>query len=121
MSSTPLKRKSWLRTRTQIKPASLKRMDEAEAYQLLRECLVLAPGSRCVVCGVAEPSVLHHRRPMGNGGAYTNPDNVIPVDTFCHALVHSPFEREWAVASGFLVVEGCAEFESLGARAWRLR
>lgn len=119
--SGPLRRRTPLRAKKQINPVSRKRRSEKAEYEKLRAKLVLHPSAACRICA-RHPQDLHHRRQMGDGGAYTNPKNVMGLCRSCHEWIHEnsargavPHQRGW------LVMEGDDEYEALGERAWRNR
>lgn len=118
LKRTPFNRKVPLNSRRALRPKSKKRQSLATEYAKLRERLVEHPSARCAICG-GRPTDLHHRREMSMGGAYTNPANVVPLCRSDHDAVHA--DPAGSAAKGWLVTEGHPEFESLGARIWRIK
>lgn len=71
-----------------------------------------------LACGGAATE-LHHRRKRSSAGSLANPDNVLPS---CHdgnmaVEAHGVVAKE----AGVVVRPGHPEWDSLSARAWRLR
>lgn len=102
--------------RSAVRRVSAKREGDLVAYRALKDSLVWVPGAACVVCG-GVPTDLHHRREAGMGGAFPNPENVVPVDRSCHDLIHA--NQAWSRSEGLLVSEGDPGWNDLGERVWR--
>lgn len=119
-SVIPFRRKTPLTSnpRKPIKRTSDKRRAMRDDYAELRARLVEHPSARCSNCNL-RPHDLHHLREMSMGGAYTNPDNVVPLCRRCHEEVHA--DPVAAHANGLLVFEGDDRWEELGARIWRVK
>lgn len=113
---------------------SAKRMAENAEYDLLRRDLLkidepwvfvpCAAGELLRQQGVAgctgRATELHHKRKRSSGGAISNPANVVATCHTCnvYGIEDHPIE---AHAAGLVVREDDPEWESLGARAWRMR
>lgn len=47
---------------------------------------------------------IHHIRPISYGGSHDD-SNLLPVNRWCHKLIHAPWKEDKAVELGLLIVE----------------
>lgn len=120
LKRTPFNRKVPLNSKRAVRPKSPKRRSEAQELARICERIIEHPSAVCQVDGCGKrPHDPHHRREMGMGGAYANPENVMAVCRPHHDQIHA--ETDWSRAQGYLVFEGDPGYEELGARLWRIK
>lgn len=79
---------------------SERRKRELVTYRRLkREHMAVNP--LCVVCG-KPASDIHHKKPVGRGGGFLDPDNFLSVCREHHRQIHD--NPKWAEANNLLTV-----------------